>query len=228
MAMHPVERPSSLTELAYGQLRMALLDGQFKAGERLSVVSLAAKLGMSRSPVRAAFERLSSEGLLSQVRGGSGAVVATPSHEDLLDALAVRAALEGLAAELAARRLTDADLAKLQQIHRDFEHSVSRDDTKRARRVDLEFHQYIQGRSGNSVLVEDLERVQAKVILGTYSTAWGSSQHRAVDEHAEILQALVARNADAAAQAATVHLHNLTGRLRDAWAMTNTDTTPQG
>jgi DNA-binding GntR family transcriptional regulator len=176
-------------------------------------------MGMSRSPVRAAFERLSSEGLLSQVQGGLGALVAAPSHDELLDALSVRAALEGLAARLAAPRLTDRDVSKLEQIHGNFERAVSRDDTKRARRIDLEFHQYIQARAGNGVLVEHLDRVQAQVILGTYSTAWGSSQHRAVAEHADILRALATGNADEAEQSAVRHLHNLTGRLQAAWGV---------
>lgn len=221
MPMKRVERPSSLTELAYRQLRMELLDGQFAAGERLSVVALAGAMGMSRSPVRAAFERLSSEGLLSQIQGGSGAVVSAPSHEELLNALAVRAVLEGLAARLAAPQLTERDLTKLEQIHQNFESAVARDDTKRARRVDLEFHQYVQARAGNGVLVEHLDRVQAQVILGTYSTAWSSSQHRAVAEHADILKALAAGDATDAEQAAVRHLHNLTGRLQEAWSGTS-------
>lgn len=217
MPMQRVERPSSLTELAYRQLRMELLDGHFQAGERLSVVAVAGQMGMSRSPVRAAFERLSSEGLLSQVQGG--AMVSAPDHEELLNALSVRAVLEGLAARLATPRLTDRDLVKLEQLQQGFERAVSRDDTKRARRVDLEFHQYVQARAGNDVLVDHLDRVQAQVILGTYSTAWGSDQHRAVDEHAEILKALVARDPADAEQAAVRHLQNLTGRLRSAWSM---------
>ncbi|MFI5610056.1 GntR family transcriptional regulator [Amycolatopsis sp. NPDC051903] len=210
-----VPRPKSLTELAYQQLRDGILEGGFPSGRRVSVVSLAAEMGMSRSPVRAAIERLATDGLMILTPGG--ALVPTPGRGDLLDALAVRAPLEGLAARLAAPQLADADVAALTEIHTEFEAAVQRSDTRAAQKADFQFHQEVQAHCDNACLVEHLERVQARVILATYSTAWSSNQVQAVPEHARILAALSARDGEAAGRAATIHLDNLAERVRREW-----------
>ncbi|WP_211840745.1 GntR family transcriptional regulator [Saccharopolyspora hirsuta] len=210
-----VPRPKSLTELAYQELRDGILEGGFAPGRRVSVVSLAAEMGMSRSPVRAAVERLATDGLMTLTPGG--AFVPTAGRGDLLDALAVRAPLEGLAARLAAPQLADSDIDVLSSIHAEFDAAVKRGDTRVARKADFQFHQQVQTHCGNECLVEHLERVQARVILATYSTAWSSDQTKAVPEHALILAALSARDGEAAGRAATVHLENLAERVRREW-----------
>ncbi|WP_020497510.1 GntR family transcriptional regulator [Sciscionella marina] len=215
MGVQKVDRPPSLTELAYGQLRNGILSGDLAAGTRLSVVSLASEMGMSRSPVRAAIERLATDGLMRLAPGG--AMVLAPDCGDLLEALAVRGTLEGLAARLAAPQLKDTDLASLAQIHDQFRMAVEQDDTHTARQADLEFHRQVQLRCGNSCLVEHLDRVQARVILATYSTAWSPQQHQAVTEHAEILAALESRDGAAAGQLATAHIEHLIERIRVKW-----------
>lgn len=219
-----VARPRSLTELAYEQLRDGVLEGTLPAGELVSVVSLAAEMGMSRSPVRSAIERLAADGLMVLTPGG--AVVPAPERGDLLDALAVRTPLEGLAARLAAPQLTDADVEALAGIHTEFAAAVEAGDTRTALRIDFRFHQQIQAHCGNACLVEHLERVQARVILATYSTAWSSNQVQAVPEHAQILAALTARDGAAAERAAIVHLENLVARIRREWR--RRDTAPHG
>jgi DNA-binding GntR family transcriptional regulator len=78
----------SLTDLAYYKIRSMILDGRLRIGQAVSVVSMAAEFGMSRSPVRSAMERLMSERLVRRTPGG--AAVAELGRHDLLDALAVR------------------------------------------------------------------------------------------------------------------------------------------
>ncbi|OBC01675.1 hypothetical protein A5784_18395 [Mycobacterium sp. 852013-50091_SCH5140682] len=214
-SLSPRPRPETLTDMAYQQLRTAILNGQFVAGQLTSIVSLASTLGMSRSPVRSAVERLAVEGLVTATSGGI--LVANPGRHELLDALAVRAPLEGLAAKLAAPQFDQDDLAKLAEIHSRFAAAVNDDDPITARAVDLEFHQLIQSLCGNACLVEMLERVQARVILATYSTAWSTNQRAAVAEHARIVSALENQDGDAAERAAMLHLHNLVDRIRLEW-----------
>jgi DNA-binding GntR family transcriptional regulator len=210
-----VPRPETLTELAYQQLRTAVIEGELDSGQTVSVVSLAAKMGMSRSPVRAAVERLVSESLMRLEAGG--VVIPAPGRHDLLDALAVRAPLEGLAALLAAPQLDAEDLKALEVTHEQFRLAVDGGDTRGAGKADLAFHQAIQSRCGNECLVEHLNRVQARVILATYSTAWSSNQRQAVLEHSRILSALQEQNGEAAQKAAILHLNNLAGRIRLEW-----------
>lgn len=209
-----VDRPASLTDLAYAQLRSSLLSGAMLADERLSVVALAERLGMSRSPVRAAIERLAAEGLVHLQAGGVSLV--RPTHQELVQLLEVRAVLEGLSARLAASRLDDADLDRLETVHSRFEEAVAGDDVHRARALDLDFHRAVMGGAANPVLVEELERLQSRVIVGTYTVAWTPQQHRAVDEHRSILDALRARDAPLAEREAVRHMTQLIARIEDA------------
>jgi DNA-binding GntR family transcriptional regulator len=215
MALEQVARPGSLAELAYDQLRTAVLDGHFHPGEKVSVVTLAAELGMSRSPVRAALERLVNEGLIRLTAGG--ALIAEPTRDELLDALVVRSALEGLAARLAAPLLKQADLDQLRAIHDRLDRAVQAGDTGAVRAADLEFHQQVQAHSGNACLVENLTRIQSKIMIATYSTPWGPHLDDMLSEHAAILRALEAGDPESAHEAATHHLANHLERLKVAW-----------
>src|SRR5678816_329141 len=87
-------------------LREMILRGDFQPGERLSELSLVARLSISRTPIRLALERLAHEGLLEPSASG-GFVARNFTIEDVWDAIEVRGVLEGTAARLAAERLVD-------------------------------------------------------------------------------------------------------------------------
>src|SRR5215475_6198315 len=87
-------------------LREMLLRGDFQPSERISELALVAKLGVSRTPIRLALDRLAHEGLLEPTPSG-GFVVRQFTREDLWDAIETRGVLEGMAARLAAERLDD-------------------------------------------------------------------------------------------------------------------------
>lgn len=96
-------------------LRGMLLRGDFQAGERISELPLVARLGVSRTPIRLALDRLAHEGLLESSPTG-GFVVRAFSVEDIWDAIETRGILEGAAARLAAERLEhDSELAQLRE-----------------------------------------------------------------------------------------------------------------
>ena len=97
---------SSQTARATLRLREMLVKGQFRPGERIREVPLAAQLDVSRIPLRLALERLAHEGFL-EVRPTRGFVVQQFSTEDIFDAIELRGLLEGAAARLAAERLID-------------------------------------------------------------------------------------------------------------------------
>jgi GntR family transcriptional regulator of vanillate catabolism len=104
---------SSQTLRALLKLRELILSGELEVGERVSELPLVERLGVSRTPLRAALVRLGEEGLLDPIPTGGFAVRGFEEHE-LYAAIEVRGALEGLAARLAAeRRPSSADLASL-------------------------------------------------------------------------------------------------------------------
>jgi DNA-binding GntR family transcriptional regulator len=218
-----VVRPESLSDIAHSRLRQAILIGDLRAGHTVSVVSLAAEMGISRSPIRMAIERLQAEGLVTQTPGG--AVVEAPSRRELLDALAVRGTLENLAATLAADRLTDSDVTQLRRAHGRFAEAIDADDYAVARQRDLEFHRLVQVAAANETLIAHLDRVQTWIVLASYSSLAGNAiqspelySQPAVNEHAEILAALAAHDSAAAGAAAAAHMDRLAGRFRRFWA----------
>src|ERR1700692_1530341 len=109
-------RPSSQTGRATLALREMLVQGQFKPGERIREVPLAAKLDVSRIPLHLALERLAHEGFL-EVHPRRGFIVQQFSPDDIYDAIELRGLLEGAAARLATERLQDVkELAGLHEI----------------------------------------------------------------------------------------------------------------
>src|SRR5262249_33574511 len=102
-------------------LREMLLSGEFRPGERISELPLVARLGVSRTPIRLALDRLSHEGLL-EVSPSGGFVVRQFTVEDIWDAIEMRGVLEGTAARLAAERLTDpSELDQLNHYRKEME-----------------------------------------------------------------------------------------------------------
>jgi GntR family transcriptional regulator of vanillate catabolism len=109
----PMDPSTSQTLRALLKLRELILSGELKVGERVSELPLVERLGVSRTPLRAALVRLGEEGLLDSIPTGGFAVRGFDEHE-LYAAIEVRGALEGLAARLATeRRPSAADLASL-------------------------------------------------------------------------------------------------------------------
>ncbi len=100
-------RAASVPRVLVG-LRDMIAQGELRPGERVAELAIVARLGLSRTPVRAALARLQEEGLLEKLPGG-GYAVAAFSQADVLDTIELRGTLEGLAARLAAERGAAAD-----------------------------------------------------------------------------------------------------------------------
>ena len=99
----PIKRVASQTDRALLGIREMVLRGEFNAGERLTELALVDVLGVSRTPIRTALQRLAEEGLLEAARP-NGYLVRTFSEAEIFDAIEVRGAIEGLAARMAAER----------------------------------------------------------------------------------------------------------------------------
>jgi GntR family transcriptional regulator of vanillate catabolism len=110
MVMTDAEIAPSQTAQAQQRLRELIVSGTLLPGERLLEVPLAERLGVSRTPVRAALLRLAEEGLLDAAPSGGGYRVRQFSRQDVRDAIELRGTLEGLAARMAAERGVDAAL----------------------------------------------------------------------------------------------------------------------
>lgn len=142
-------------------LRDMLLRGALRPGERIAEIPLSAKLGVSRTPLRLAFERLEHEGLVKALPH-SGFTASEFSITDIWDAIETRGILEGAAARLAAERLTDpAQLEPMRNIKREMEEILRMDFETFSRYLDLNeaFHACILDLANNRALRRAIEQV---------------------------------------------------------------------
>ena len=142
-----------LRDLVFEALRDAIIRGILKPGERLMEVQLAEELGVSRTPVREAIRKLELEDLVVMIPR-KGAYVSGISLKDIADVFEVRAAVEALAAGLAAERITDEELEELERILVKKAEIIDANDLDRLVEIDISFHESLYHASRNAKLVQ--------------------------------------------------------------------------
>lgn len=142
------------------ELRSLILNGTFDAGHRLAETSLADRLGLSRTPLRQAMDRLVDEGLLERIKTG-GCRVARFTLDDIMDAIELRGVLEGMAARLAAERGVVPDLgARMKGVLDALDESVGPERLDFAAYVQLnaEFHDLLARLAGSAIVAREVDR----------------------------------------------------------------------
>jgi DNA-binding GntR family transcriptional regulator len=202
-----VDGQALLGEVAYEAVREAILNNDFKPGDRVSEYKVAEWLGISRTPAREGLRRLESEGLLS-AHPRRGLVVASIDDEAFEQLYAVRALLEGEAAASAARSASDADIATLKHLVQ--AESEIFDDAPQMWEHNRAFHDVIYRASHNKFLLKFL--LITADTLSAYrdvSTLIVEERRReVVEEHRELCEAIASRDAEAARTVAVRHVKN--------------------
>ncbi|MBL0931048.1 MAG: GntR family transcriptional regulator [Alphaproteobacteria bacterium] len=207
--------PVTLPAKAVDALRQMILDGELPPGARLSERALGERLGGSRTPLREALRMLASEGLVRH-EPNRGAVVAPLDRADIEATFELLAALEGLAGELAAQRIDDAQLAEIKALHFEMRAHHARGDRAAYFRANQEIHRHIAAAAANPVLVETFERLNARVKRVRYAANLTPERWaKAVEEHERMIAALDAR--DGAALRAILEAH-LAGKRQSVLA----------
>lgn len=152
-----------LREIVFESIREAIINGTLKQGERLMETQLAEELGVSRTPVREAIRKLELEGLVVMVPR-KGAYVAGISARDAADILEIRAALEGLAAKLAAERITPDEIEELSNDIEGMGQAIDKGDLDTAIEYDTKFHTVLISASRNTRLVSMVSNLQEQVM----------------------------------------------------------------
>ena len=188
---------------AYALILEAIDSGLYRPGDRLVESELADRLGVSRTPVREALQRLETQSLLT--RDGRSLIVASLDHNQLAELYVVRAELEGLAARLAARHATPEEMRVLQEMVD--EDRVLLGNPKALSRANRRFHKQIHLASHNRYLVQQLDLVhRSMALMATTSLAAQGRGEDALAEHAAIVAAIAARAEDAAYEALKSHI----------------------
>jgi DNA-binding GntR family transcriptional regulator len=203
-------------EAAYRRLRQAMSTGEYSAGNRLEETTVAAQLGMSRTPVREALQRLRSDGLVVD-SGRGGAVVATLSTDEMRQLYEMRATLEALAAGLAAQRqrdgfLSPSDINRLAQLAEAFEQVAPTGDVRATVRANAELHRAIALLAGNHFVTEALDRVWDRIAIASFHNLLDGEWARTVmSQHRRIVEAIEAGSADMASALIREHVLTASG-----------------
>jgi DNA-binding GntR family transcriptional regulator len=203
-------------------IRARVLSGEIAVGSRLPQERLASEFGVSRTPIREALRKLQADGVV-ELQPNRGAIVRGATAREIREAYEVRAELEGLAAELAATRIGDAQLEELHEAQRLFGDAITTlvadgvgeagaDDANGewTRANDL-FHRVIQEAAGNQRLMQIVQDVHRAFPRGlTWSALRRSSRllEQNVEEHHAILAAIEQRDAEKARRAMVAHVRH--------------------
>lgn len=180
--------------------------GKLKPGTHLDELELAARFGVSRTPIRETLSLLAGEGLV-EIRPRRGAVVAQLSPARLVEMFEVMAELEAMSARLAARRIKDEALAQLQVLHGKCEQAARAGDPDAYFYANEEFHSAVYHAAQNEYLIEQAHSLQRK--LRPYRRLQLRVRNRlqkSLAEHQTVLDAIRANEPEQAAQAMRGHV----------------------
>lgn len=197
-----------LRELVFESLREAIISGQLRSGERLMEIQLAEEMGVSRTPVREAIRKLELEGLVAMIPR-KGAYVAGLSLKDIVDVFEIRGALEGLAAELAAERITEEELEQLERYLVKISDDIENGDLERVVASDTDFHSILYQASRNQRLSQIISNLREQIQrFRATSLSYPGRMKIALEEHRKIVEAISTRDGELACKLAQEHIEN--------------------
>lgn len=210
------KRRRSQYDKGLSELRSLLLSGDFAPHDRLSETALAERLGISRTPLRQAIDRLVVEGMLERLSSG-GCRVARFTIQDILDAIELRGVLEGMAARLAAERGVSNELAdRCREVLDALSDAVFTPDVPDFSRyvpLNQQFHELMWQLSGSSLIARELERVNRLPVASPTAFLGGQelipdfqdSLRHAQRQHLTIFEAIMNREGTRAEALAREH-----------------------
>ena len=190
---------------AYSLILEAIDRGDFAPGQRLVETDIADRLGVSRTPVREALQRLEAHGVVT--REGRSLRVATLDHSELGELYEVRRVVEGLAARLAARHAAPEEIEVLRNMV-EADRALLDDPTALAL-SNRRFHRQLHRASHNRYLIQMLESARRSMVLLSSTTLISPGRGReSLAEHDRIVAAIEARDEATAQVAAEAHISN--------------------
>ncbi len=177
------------------RLRQRIVEGQLAPGAKLNERELAQALNVSRTPLREAIKMLAAEGLV-ELLPNRGAVVAQMSEQDVIDTFEVIAGLEGQSGELAAQRISEAELAEIRALHFEMMAAWTRRDLSAYYAINARIHGAINSAARNPVLAATYAQVNARLQALRFRSNFDEAKwKRAVKEHERMVELLAARDA---------------------------------
>ncbi len=197
-----------LRDVVFQTLREAILKGDLRPGERLMELQLAAKLGVSRTPIREAIRMLEQEGLAVTIPR-KGAEVARMTEKNMEDVLQIREALDDLAVQVACDKMTEQQLKNLTLAMKNFENAIQTGNLSKIVAYDVEFHDIIYESTDNPKLVTLLSNLREQIYRYRVEYLKGKENYpMLIKEHETILEALREKNKERVVEAMRSHIRN--------------------
>ena len=213
-----IKAPASLSEIAYEALKESLMKMELSRlpdEGRLDERELAQRLGISRTPLREAIHRLVSEGFL-KVLPRKGIYVVKKSKKEIGEILLVRAALEGMAARLATRHVTDEDIRRMRDLFAAFDPSTVKNQSLKYSDANIRFHEMVIYLSQCGKLIDLASNLFDQMRWVRFRAAAFQVRHPdTLVEHLKIIEALELRDPDLAEKRMRAHIEDLARYLEE-------------
>lgn len=197
-----------LRDVVFNTLRQAILRGELKPGTRLMEISLANKLGVSRTPIREAIRKLENEGLVLMTPR-KGAEVAEITEKSMLDVLEIRKALEELTTGLACDRITPEQIERLKEAETYFEDMLDGRDITLIAEADVKFHDIIFEATDNKRLINLLNNLREQMYRFRIEYLKGLEYYpKLKEEHNMLIRAIENGDKETAKQVIGNHIDN--------------------
>ncbi|MDU1910934.1 GntR family transcriptional regulator [Fusobacterium sp.] len=200
-----LDNKKTLSEKVYDRLKELIMDGELERGTKITETSIAKMFDVSPTPVREAFRKLASDGLI-EVASWKGVIVKGIEQKDLLEIYECREALEGMVGKLAVRNITEEDIKVLEKI---LEKCNEAKTPEILIELNTEFHNELLKIAGNQRLSKLLNELMVVIlydrdISGRYSVR----RKEIVQEHLDILEYLKKRDEKKVSELMAKHIKN--------------------
>ena len=190
------------------RLRTMLVEGRIAPGAKLNERELSEQLRVSRTPLREAIKLLAAEGLVDLLPN-RGAVAVKLTEADVINTFEVLAGLEGLSGEIAAQRVTEAELSEIRALHYEMMACFTRHDLSGYYRLNAAIHTAINQAAKNPVLTSTYNGINARVQSLRFRTNQDAAKwKRAMKEHEVMVEALAAHDGHALRSVLIEHVHH--------------------
>lgn len=207
----------SLTDEIAEIIRNRILKGEYQIGEKIKETKIASELCVSRTPIREAFKLLENEGLIDYVPN-RGCFAKGFTKQDIDDIYAVRTALEQIAVERSIDRITEDEIAQLEEQCDLLEFYAKKKDSKKVMELNSSFHEVIYASTQSRFMAQVLRSYKEYIDKTRKSVFYDESYMLAIlDEHRQIFDAIKARDKEAAAEAVVNHLVKSQDRAETVW-----------
>ncbi len=194
-----------LNVVVYENIKSAIISGEIKAGTRMTETAVSEQMNVSTTPVREAFRRLASEGLM-KIIPWRGAIVQEFSSQEILEVYQCREALEIKAIQLAIDHIDSEGIEKLKTL---LERSKVADNHTEYAELNTEMHETFFEYSRNSTLINLIHQISDIILHNRNVSAYSDNRKKEIfEEHKKIITALENKNKTDATQAMKDHIEN--------------------